>query len=54
MKNRKTVEPTQVTADLLKASGDFCGEELAAICRRVAVEERTPDDWKSSWTSPIQ
>ena len=53
MKNRKVVGPTQVTADLLKAGGDFCAEELAAICRRVAEEERPPDDWKDSWTSPI-
>ena len=38
---------------MLKAGGDFCAEELAAICRRVAEEERPPDDWKDSWTSPI-
>ena len=44
MKNGKAAGPTQVTADLLKAGGDFCAEELAAICRRVAEEERPPDD----------
>ena len=53
MKNGKAAGPTQVTADLLKAGGDFCAEELAAICRRVAEEEKPPDDWKDSWTSPI-
>ena len=53
MKNGKAAGPTQVTADLLKAGGDFCAELLAAICRRVAEEERPPDDWKDSWTSPI-
>ena len=53
MKNGKAAGPTQVTADLLKAGGDFCGEELAGICRRVAEVEKPPDDWKDSWTSPI-
>ena len=44
IKNGQAAGPTQVSVDLIKTDGDACVDELTAISRKVADEERAPGD----------
>jgi len=53
IKNRKSPEPDEITNEMLKYGGDNLQKEILTLFRNIIIEQKVPNEWKSSITIPI-
>ena len=53
MKSGKADEPSEISVEMIVASGEIGVKVMMDLCQRILDGRRMPDEWKTSVIEPI-